>query len=58
MQIVQEQLNIQVKRFNNNNKEFIVAYSELSNLMAKEKLEKAFKLFDKDGNGTISKQEL
>ncbi|CAD8180467.1 unnamed protein product [Paramecium octaurelia] len=38
--------------------EFIVAYSELSNLMAQEKLEKAFKLFDKDGNGTISKQEL
>lgn len=26
--------------------------------MAQEKLEKAFKLFDKDGNGTISKQEL
>ncbi|CAD8105530.1 unnamed protein product [Paramecium sonneborni] len=38
--------------------EFIVAYSEIQNLMAKEKLEKAFKLFDKDGNGTISKAEL
>ncbi|CAD8110398.1 unnamed protein product [Paramecium sonneborni] len=38
--------------------EFIVAYSELQNLMAQEKLEKAFKLFDKDGNGTISKAEL
>lgn len=26
--------------------------------MAKEKLETTFKLFDKDGNGTISKMEL
>ncbi|CAK91222.1 unnamed protein product (macronuclear) [Paramecium tetraurelia] len=38
--------------------EFIVAFSEVQNLMAQEKLQQAFKLFDKDGNGTISKGEL
>lgn len=38
--------------------EFVVAYSELQTLTAKEKLETTFKLFDKDGNGTISKPEL
>ncbi|CAD8128593.1 unnamed protein product [Paramecium sonneborni] len=38
--------------------EFIIGYTEMQNLMAQEKLETAFKLFDKDGNGIISKQEL
>ncbi|CAD8090357.1 unnamed protein product [Paramecium primaurelia] len=38
--------------------EFIIGYTEMQNLMAKEKLETAFKLFDKDGNGIITKQEL
>ncbi|CAK84907.1 unnamed protein product (macronuclear) [Paramecium tetraurelia] len=38
--------------------EFVIAFAKKEQIMAQNKLEKAFKLFDKDGNGQISKQEL
>ena len=38
--------------------EFIVATMSSKKNMSEEKLTAAFKLFDKDGNGTISPQEL
>ncbi len=38
--------------------EFVLAATNRQKLLNKEKLESTFKIFDKDGNGTISKEEI
>ncbi|CAD8059270.1 unnamed protein product [Paramecium sonneborni] len=38
--------------------EFLVASSKQNTLLSKTKIDQAFKMFDKDGNGQITKQEL
>ena len=38
--------------------EFLMATMNEQQLMSKEKLKQAFKMFDKDNSGTISKQEI
>ena len=38
--------------------EFVLATINKTKLLDKEKLEQTFKLFDKDGNGFISKEEI
>ena len=38
--------------------EFLMATMNQAQLMSKEKLKQAFKMFDKDGSGTISREEI
>ncbi len=38
--------------------EFVVASIDRKKMLSKEKLERIFKMFDNDGNGTISADEL